>query len=76
IVVEKTAVNQIFERFKQMRVVVIGDAMIDAYMWGKVERRSPEAPIPIVSISKRENRLGGAANVSLNIQALGATPYL
>lgn len=73
---EKTAVNQIFERFKQMRVVVIGDAMIDAYMWGKVERISPEAPIPIASISKRENRLGGAANVSLNIQALGATPYL
>lgn len=59
-----------------MRAIVIGDAMVDTYMWGKVERVSPEAPIPIVTITKRENRLGGAANVSLNIQALGATPYL
>jgi len=59
-----------------MQVVVIGDAMVDTYMWGKVERVSPEAPIPVVSVTKRENRLGGAANVSLNVQALGATPYL
>jgi rfaE bifunctional protein kinase chain/domain len=50
--------------------------MVDAYLWGKVERVSPEAPIPIVSVTKRENRLGGAANVSLNIQSLGATPIL
>nr|WP_262921284.1 bifunctional ADP-heptose synthase [Maribellus maritimus] len=59
-----------------MRVLVIGDAMIDMYLWGKVERISPEAPIPIVSVTKRESRLGGAANVVLNIQALGATPIL
>src|SRR5680860_309876 len=50
--------------------------MVDTYMWGKVERISPEAPVPIVSITKRENRLGGAANVSLNLQCLGATPFL
>lgn len=59
-----------------MRALVIGDAMVDTYLWGKVERVSPEAPIPIVSVTKRENRLGGAANVSLNLQALGATPVL
>ena len=59
-----------------MKVLVIGDAMVDTYLWGKVERISPEAPIPIVSVVKRENRLGGAANVSLNLQALGATPIL
>jgi len=59
-----------------MRVIVIGDAMLDTYLWGKVERLSPEAPVPIVSVTKRENRLGGAANVSRNIQALGATPIL
>ena len=59
-----------------MKVLVIGDAMVDTYLWGKVERISPEAPIPIVSVIKRENRLGGAANVSLNLQALGATPIL
>lgn len=69
-------VNQIFERFGQMQAIVIGDAMVDAYLWGKVERISPEAPVPIITVTKRENRLGGAANVSLNIQALGATPYL
>lgn len=56
--------------------MVVGDVMIDAYLWGKVDRISPEAPVPIVSVNRRENRLGGAANVALNIQALGATPIL
>lgn len=59
-----------------MHAVVIGDVMIDTYLWGKVERISPEAPIPVVSVTRRENRLGGAANVSLNLQELGATPFL
>ncbi len=59
-----------------MRAVVIGDAMVDTYLWGKVERVSPEAPIPIVAVNQRESRLGGAANVSLNLQALGAMPVL
>lgn len=71
-----TEINKIFERFKQMHVIVIGDAMVDSYLWGKVDRVSPEAPVPIVSVLKHENRLGGAGNVSLNIKALGATPYL
>jgi D-glycero-beta-D-manno-heptose-7-phosphate kinase len=74
--VNSKEVNQIFDKFSQMKVLVIGDAMVDTYLWGKVERISPEAPIPIVSVTKRENRLGGAANVSLNLQALGATPIL
>lgn len=69
-------INQIIEKFSQMKVLVIGDVMLDSYLWGKVERISPEAPVPVVSITERENRLGGAANVSLNIQALGATPLL
>lgn len=73
---DTTEVNEIFDKFNQMRAVVIGDAMVDTYLWGKVERVSPEAPIPIVSVTDRENRLGGAANVSLNLQALGAVPYL
>ncbi len=50
--------------------------MVDTYLWGKVDRLSPEAPVPIVAITQRENRLGGAANVSRNVQALGATPVL
>ncbi|MBD3749490.1 MAG: D-glycero-beta-D-manno-heptose-7-phosphate kinase [Sphingobacteriales bacterium] len=50
--------------------------MIDAYLWGKVDRISPEAPVPIVSVNKKESRLGGAANVALNIKALGANPVI
>ena len=73
---KETEVNQIFEKFQRMRVVIIGDSMVDVYLWGKVDRVSPEAPIPIVSVTKRESRLGGAANVSLNLQSLGATPVL
>lgn len=69
-------INQIFEKFKQLNVVVIGDVMVDSYLWGKVDRVSPEAPVPVVSVLTRENRLGGAANVSLNIKALGAIPWL
>ncbi|MDX1283426.1 MAG: bifunctional ADP-heptose synthase [Draconibacterium sp.] len=73
---DSTEVNKIFQDFSQLRAIVIGDAMIDTYLWGKVERLSPEAPVPVVSVTKRETRLGGAANVSRNIQALGATPIL
>lgn len=69
-------IAEIFEKFNSLKVLVIGDAMIDSYLWGKVERISPEAPVPIVAVNKRENRLGGAANVALNLQALGATPIL
>lgn len=50
--------------------------MIDSYLWGKVDRISPEAPVPIVSVEKREKRLGGAANVAMNVKALGAEPIL
>ena len=52
--------------------MVIGDVMVDAYLWGKVDRISPEAPVPIVAVHKRESRLGGAANVALNVKSLGA----
>src|ERR1035437_5514339 len=69
-------IQQIFNSFDNLNVLIIGDVMIDAYMWGAVHRISPEAPVPIVSITKKENRLGGAANVALNIQAMGASPIL
>jgi len=68
--------NQLFASFNRMKILVIGDVMIDAYLWGKVERISPEAPVPILSYKNREDRLGGAANVAVNLQALGATPLL
>lgn len=66
----------IFSRFKDIKVLIIGDVMVDAYIWGSVDRISPEAPVPIINVAKRDFRLGGAANVALNIQALGATPIL
>ncbi|MCF0056493.1 bifunctional heptose 7-phosphate kinase/heptose 1-phosphate adenyltransferase [Dyadobacter sp. CY356] len=65
-------IHQVFEAFNSLRVLVIGDVMLDSYVWGKVERISPEAPVPVVNVSNREYRLGGAGNVLLNVQALGA----
>lgn len=69
-------INSIFKNFENLTALVIGDVMIDAYWWGQVNRISPEAPVPIVAVKKHENRLGGAGNVALNIQALGANPIL
>lgn len=66
----------LFNQFNGKRILVIGDVMIDAYLLGKVNRVSPEAPVPIVSLSKQEERLGGAANVALNLVALGAKPII
>jgi rfaE bifunctional protein kinase chain/domain len=68
--------KQIFEQFGRLRVMIVGDVMVDAYLFGKVERISPEAPVPVVLVEKRTNRLGGAANVALNLKALGAEPIL
>lgn len=69
-------VSAIFEGFSKVNVLVVGDIMIDRYLTGAVQRISPEAPVPIVDLGGVEDRLGGAANVALNIRALGATPYL
>lgn len=66
----------LFEKFRNQKILVIGDVMIDTYLWGKVGRVSPEAPVPIVSGVIEENRLGGAANVALNLKAMGAVPIL
>ncbi len=68
--------EELIHSFSKLKALIIGDVMIDAYLWGKVNRISPEAPVPIVAISKKENRLGGAANVAINVQALGAVPVL
>src|SRR5688572_33205684 len=73
---KKVNIQQLFRDFTRQRVLVIGDVMVDAYLWGSVERISPEAPVPIVTMQKREDRLGGAANVALNVQALGAEAIL
>ena len=64
--------DKLFASFNSLKVAVVGDVMLDTYWWGKVDRISPEAPVPVVTVSKREERIGGAGNVALNIQALGA----
>jgi rfaE bifunctional protein kinase chain/domain len=73
---DKKDILSLFEAFHGLKAMIIGDVMIDAYYRGKVERISPEAPVPIVHVSTRDRRLGGAANVAINIKALGATPVL
>lgn len=69
-------IQKIFEDFNSMNVLIIGDVMLDSYIWGAVERISPEAPVPIVTVKKKDFRLGGAANVALNVASLGAKPIL
>jgi rfaE bifunctional protein kinase chain/domain len=64
--------NALFQNFVNIKIAVIGDVMLDTYWWGNVHRISPEAPVPIVALQKNELRLGGAANVALNLVALGA----
>ncbi|MEQ9439725.1 MAG: bifunctional ADP-heptose synthase [Cyclobacteriaceae bacterium] len=68
--------SELFDDFRRLKVLIVGDVMLDAYVWGSVHRISPEAPVPVVNVKKRETRLGGAANVALNIQSLGAEPLL
>ncbi len=69
-------VKALFEDFKHKTILVIGDVMIDAYLSGKVSRISPEAPVPVIHLDNSDERLGGAANVALNLLALGCTPIL
>jgi D-glycero-beta-D-manno-heptose-7-phosphate kinase len=69
-------IKLLFQKFEHMNAWVIGDVMIDAYYWGHVNRISPEAPVPVVEVSKKDERLGGAANVALNLLALGAKPLI
>ena len=65
-----------FDKFNGLRILVIGDVMLDAYVMGKVNRISPEAPVPIVSLENEDARIGGAGNVALNLLALGANPII
>ncbi|MBI1185710.1 D-glycero-beta-D-manno-heptose-7-phosphate kinase [bacterium] len=69
-------INELFEQFNTKKVLIIGDVMIDAYLWGKVDRISPEAPVPVIAVKKKDYRLGGAANVAMNVANLGAKPML
>ncbi len=68
--------TSIFGKFEQSKVLIVGDVMVDRYITGKIHRISPEAPVPVLNFKNEENRLGGAANVALNIKSLGAKPIL
>ncbi len=71
-----TSATDFFAAFNNLNIMIVGDVMIDRYLNGSVTRISPEAPVPVVHLKDAQNRLGGAANVALNIRSLGATPYL
>jgi rfaE bifunctional protein kinase chain/domain len=69
-------IRELLDTFRNLKVLVVGDVMVDAYLWGNVTRISPEAPVPVVMQTRTENRLGGASNVALNLRSLGATPII
>ena len=68
---ERRDVESLFTRAKDVRVLVVGDLMLDEYLWGKAERISPEAPVQVVEVTREDVRLGGAGNVIKNLVALG-----
>jgi len=68
--------DQMRERLQRARVLIVGDAMLDRYLFASVDRISPRAPVPVVRVTRQEERLGGAANVALNIKSLGAQATL
>jgi D-beta-D-heptose 7-phosphate kinase/D-beta-D-heptose 1-phosphate adenosyltransferase len=70
------ALRAIVARFAGRRILVLGDLMLDRYLWGRVDRISPEAPVPVVEVERESLALGGAGNVAANLQALGAEPVL
>src|SRR3954470_20668121 len=72
----KAGFEKLFKQFGEIRAGVIGDVMLDTYWWGNVDRISPEAPVPVVALKKKEHRLGGAANVALNVKALGSKAFI
>ncbi len=72
--IDLNRLNWFFDSFKGKKIIVFGDLMLDRYLWGEVDRISPEAPVPVVEISEEFTRLGGAANVAHNLYSLGAIP--
>jgi rfaE bifunctional protein kinase chain/domain len=68
--------HDLLKEFKSKTILIAGDVMVDEYLWGSVNRISPEAPVPVVSCTEREHRMGGAANVAINIKAMGANPIM
>src|SRR5213079_734368 len=74
--IDLDSLRAIVGRFGGRRIAVLGDCMVDRYLWGRVERISPEAPVPVVEVDRETSSLGGAGNVAANLAALGAQPSL
>lgn len=74
--VSKARLREIVNGFSHSSIMVVGDSMLDEYVWGDVDRISPEAPVPVVHVQSRSFRLGGAANVVQNLKSLRVTPHL
>jgi len=72
----KERLINVVKAFKDQKVLVLGDLILDQFIWGSVDRISPEAPVPVVLVKKEEFRLGGAGNVASNIRSLGAHPLM
>src|SRR3954464_2023944 len=70
----RAEVEQVLNRFSGKTVVIVGDVMLDEFIWGKVRRLSPEAPVPVVEVTDETYPLGGAGNAAANIRALGGVP--
>src|SRR5579863_6017848 len=66
-------VHELLSVFRNRRILVVGDLMLDEYLWGHIERISPEAPVPILRLVRTESNLGGAGNVAKNLATLGAS---
>src|SRR3954470_22244689 len=73
-ILEKVRAEQLTGRFAGRHIVVLGDLMLDEFIWGRVRRISPEAPVPVVEVERQTVALGGAGNVVSNLVALGAVP--
>ncbi len=71
----KERINSLFTEFKNQKIVVVGDLMLDRYIWGSVSKISPEAPVPVVEVERESHRFGGAANVVNNVKSLGAQVF-
>jgi rfaE bifunctional protein kinase chain/domain len=71
-----STIPDLLQKIQGLKVLIVGDVMLDSYVWGRVSGISPEAPVPVLKHGNSENRLGGAANVALNIHSLGAVPIM
>src|SRR5438046_9564342 len=70
----RSQMGQLLESFAGKKILIVGDIMVDEFIWGKVQRISPEAPVPVVEVMDETYRLGGSGNVAANIKTMGGVP--